>query len=218
MFGSNDENAQLQSGGSHYVNDPQLAQALGFGGPGSPPAQQTRMGNMDYAAQTYGDIGGLGDMYGGGGGGRGARQASVAAGPVQQVTYATPAAMNTYQSGVQKVAQGYRPANVTTVRTPTSTPGYVPPYTAIAPAFWWTTDPATAQAAAAGDPEAQAKMAAQAQGGGGITWTKILGGLVLVAAAAGGYYYWTKRKGKKSGSKSAKSRYASEPEDDSGEE
>jgi hypothetical protein len=187
MFGSNEDGGQGQGGPQNYMADQQTMNALGFGSPG---AGQTPMGNMQFAAQNYGD---LGDMYGAGGGGRGARQASVAAAPVQQVTYSTPAALNTYQSGVQKINQGYRPANVTTVRTPTAPSGYVPPYTAIPPAFWWTTDPAMAQAAAAGDPDAQAKMAAQQ--GGGITWTKILIGLTLVGAAAGGYYYWKKSKG-----------------------
>jgi hypothetical protein len=189
MFGSNEDGGQGQSGSQNYMADQQTMNALGFGAPG---AGQTPMGNMQFAAQNYGDMGGA---YGAGGGGRGARNASVAARPVQAATYSTPAAISTYSTSVEQIAAGYRPANVVPVVRTTAPAGYVPPYQAIQPAFWWTTDPAMAQAAAAGDPEAQAKLAAQQAQGGGITWTKILIGVTLVGAAAGGYYYWKRRKG-----------------------
>lgn len=205
MFGSNEDGGQ-GSGQTQYVTDAQTMNALGFGSPG---AGQTPMGNMHFAAQNYGDLGDMG--YGGAYGG-GNRAAQVALSKPMTTAQKPPTVT---QSGItfgKQVATGtYQPRTPMQIiqpAPPAQAPGgYVPPYQAIQPAFWWTTDPAQ-MAAAAGDPEAQAKMA-QAQQGGGITWTKILIGLTLVAGAAGGYYYW-----KKSKSSGGKKKRESAPEED----
>lgn len=205
MFGSsNDEHGQ----GNGYITDQAMLGALGFGAPGQSGSSQP-MGNMQFAAQTYGEpmgnpYGNYGNLYGG------RRTATIASGPATAVAK-PPAAIQATNAAVSAMATGtYTPKTPMKVIQQAPVPGgYVPPYQAIQPAFWWTTDPA--QMAAGGGEEAQDKRAAQAQqsGGSGITWTRVLIGLTLVGAAAGGYYYWKKSKGS-----GGKKKRESAPEED----